>query len=338
MPPPPPKPAAKPAGKKRGKGEPEAAPVVEESPTIVPADQCKLSAKQLEEDMTRVLTATNPHTAHNPVSYNYAERAYKAVPPLAEDEVFFHFRQMARTMHKGSDEYAAQADYDKNFRETVQDKRRQRQEAAQEEGKTLSQAELEEDDTQRNQFNFTERAAQTYNPTTKARTVSTTPPDSTNSTGLMTQWGLYDAYVQEYERLMVIVNMEKNAKDSKKASAARSAAGAPEEKDKGKEDPMHTPEMAARMRVMERIVNQVRGGEGGRRRRRRERPRAPLPLTPRCPPPRRLASPPPARTPRTRSTPTSSTGRTRATSRGSTTRAACCRCGALRTRAPSARW
>jgi hypothetical protein len=72
MPPQPKKPAG---GKKRGKGEVVEVAVVEESPTIVPADQCKLTAKQLDEDMTRVLTATNPHTPHNLVSY-------KCVPPL----------------------------------------------------------------------------------------------------------------------------------------------------------------------------------------------------------------------------------------------------------------
>ncbi len=191
---------------------------------------------------------------------SYAERAYKSVPPLAEDEVYFHFRQMARTMHKNSDEYAAQTEYDKNFRETVQEARREKQEAAQAEGKTLSQAELEEDDTQRNQFNFTERAAQTYNPTTKVRTISTTPPDSSSSTGLMTQWGLYDAYVQEYERLLALVNMEKSVKEAKARAAAGSGEGGSK---RSTGDPMHTPEMAARMRVMERIVSQVRAGAEG---------------------------------------------------------------------------
>ena len=184
---------------------------------------------------------------------------------MAEDEVYFHFRQMARTMHKNSDEYAAQAEYDKTFRETVQDKRRQKQEDAQAEGKTLSQAELEEDDTQRNQFNFTERAAQTYNPTTKVRTISTIPPDSSSSSGLMTQWGLYDAYVQEYERLLALVNMEKAVKDAKARVAGGGGGEAADKKSSG--DPMHTPEMAARMRIMERIVSQVRAPAGQRRQR-----------------------------------------------------------------------
>ena len=67
MPPPPPKKPA--AGKKRG-GKVEAVEaVVVESPTFVPSDQAKLTPKQLDEDITRVLTATNPLAPTNLVSY-----------------------------------------------------------------------------------------------------------------------------------------------------------------------------------------------------------------------------------------------------------------------------
>jgi dynein intermediate chain 1 len=174
---------------------------------------------------------------------------------MAEDEVFFHFQQMSRVMHKNSDEMAAQADYDKNFKEMVADKRRARQMEAQEQGKTLTQAELEEDDTQRNQFNFTERAAQTYNPTTKTRTISTTPPETTNGSGIMTQWALYDAYVIEFERLQAIAAMQNLAKTKKPVGAS----GEPEPaKASGKTNPLHSPEMANRIKIMERLVNQVR--------------------------------------------------------------------------------
>ena len=202
----------------------------------------------------------HPHTL-----LSYAERAYKAVPPMADDDVVYHFRQMAKTMHRQSDEFAAQEARNREFVDMVNEKRRLRQVAAQEEGKTLSPTELEEDDTQRNQFNFTERAAQTYNPTTKVRTISTTPPDSTNNSGAMTQWGLYDAYMLEFERLTSLANMEKNVKDAKARARAEAGSGGAQSAEDGSKsggDPMHAPEMAARMRIMERIVNQVRRGRG----------------------------------------------------------------------------
>ena len=46
---------------------------------------------------------------------------------------------------------------------------------------------------QRNQFNFTERAAQTYVNPLKTRVISTLPPETGRASGLMTQWALYDA-------------------------------------------------------------------------------------------------------------------------------------------------
>jgi len=140
---------------------------------------------------------------------------------------------------------------------------------AQEQGKQLSQAELEEDDTQRNQFNFTERAVQTYNATTKTRVVSTTPPDSTTSSGSMTQWALYDAYVTDYENAVALASQEKK-KENEDARAHVNP------------DPMHNPEMASRLRVVERIVNQVRARAApARSRRARAAPRRSRPRSPR---------------------------------------------------------
>ena len=228
--------------------------VEEEGPTVIPKDQCKLTAKQLDEDITRVLTATNPLAAQGLVSYNYAARAFKSVPAAPDADLVFHFRQISTTMHNQSEQAAEQREYEKNFRTMVEDRRRERLIAAQEEGKELSTQELEEDDTQRNQFNFTERAAQTYKNTTKTRVVSTLPPESTNDQGSMSQWALYDAYVVEYERLLYQMSMEKAAK---KKGVVEEQAKAP-----GSDDPMHTPEMAARLSVLERMVNQVRVFKG----------------------------------------------------------------------------
>lgn len=88
MPPPPKKPVSKKRGKKDEAKEEEV--VVEESPTIVPADQVKLTAKQLDEDVTRVITAGNPRLAHGLVSYSYPEREFKAVPASQDEGTIFH--------------------------------------------------------------------------------------------------------------------------------------------------------------------------------------------------------------------------------------------------------
>ena len=114
-------------------------------------------------------------------------------------------RCVSSSSSSAGEEAAAQNDYDKHFRAAVEDRRRARLIAAQEQNppKQLSAEEME-DDVQRNQFNFTERAAQSFDNTTKTRVVSTTPPESTSARGSMTQWALYDAYVVEYDRMIYV--------------------------------------------------------------------------------------------------------------------------------------
>lgn len=46
---------------------------------------------------------------------------------------------------------------------------------------------------QRNQFNYSERAAQTYTNPLKTRVISTLPPETGRTAGNMTQWALMDA-------------------------------------------------------------------------------------------------------------------------------------------------
>lgn len=251
---PPAKPAQKVVPKKRGKKDELKEEVVEEPLTIVPPDQVKLTPKQLDEDFARQLTGGNPLHPHNLVSFNYVTKEYTPVPSTPDDNVLYHVKQLAKVLHVDSEENKAQTAYYKGFREMVQGRRDQRAQAALEEGKELTQAELEEDDTQRNQFNFTERAAQTNNPTVKTRVVSTTPPDSANSSGSMTQWGLYDSYVIEYENIISVLNMEKMAKEAKKSSVGKHGQGA---KTREFDNPMHSPEMESRLAVVERILNQV---------------------------------------------------------------------------------
>jgi dynein intermediate chain 1 len=146
--------------------------------------------------------------ATNLVIYNFVEREYKGVPGGADEHVAVHFAQAANVLHVDSDDAAEQRAWEKGFRTMVDERRRDKLRAAQEEGKDISETDLD-DDLQRNQFNFTERAAQTYCPPSKSRVVSTIPPETNESGGLMTQWMLYDAYMIEFDRLTVIANLER---------------------------------------------------------------------------------------------------------------------------------
>lgn len=215
------------------------------------------------------------------VSYNFIDREFKGVPGAADEHIAVHLHVTSGLLHHESEEGVEQKTWERNYRAAVEERRRDRMRAAQEEGKELSELDLE-DDLQRNQFNFSERAAQTFSSVTKTRVVCTEPPASSEASGGMSQWRIYDAYLHEYERLVAIANAEKAASSSKTAGGAGAGAGAGAGgvmalggdntlsravsgaaakfgvglKTGGGEDPMHTPEMSHSLQLMERLVSQ----------------------------------------------------------------------------------
>lgn len=51
-----------------------------------------------------------------------------------------------------------------------------------------------------NQFNFSERASQTYNNPMRDRTTMTEPPPRATFSSNATQWEIYDAYLEDFEQ------------------------------------------------------------------------------------------------------------------------------------------
>lgn len=54
-----------------------------------------------------------------------------------------------------------------------------------------------------NQFNFSERASQTYNNPLRERGTMTEPPPRLTYASNITQWEIYDAYVEDYEQNVI---------------------------------------------------------------------------------------------------------------------------------------
>ena len=55
-----------------------------------PEDQLELTEKELKEELTRVLTADNPHAPQNVVRYNFKESTFKQVSLLTFVESLLH--------------------------------------------------------------------------------------------------------------------------------------------------------------------------------------------------------------------------------------------------------
>eukprot|EP00899_Mesostigma_viride_P011545 jgi/Mesvir1/20391/Mv12295-RA.1 len=218
---------------------------------VVPPEQLKLSKEELVAETTKMLTANNPNAPTNIARYSYKEKTFKFEPMV--DQTEFHFISDGWLMHKGTDEAKRQLELD-----------RQEEISAREYEQVLlspmSERPDDEDDSRqlRNQFNFSERAAQTQNNPRRDRATSMEPPPMQVYTGQSTQWDIYDAYIEDQERLA------KQAERNKPGiPGAKSGDGLlnghlhdPPKPPTEKESLIHSASMMKAAKVMERMVNQ----------------------------------------------------------------------------------
>lgn len=154
------------------------------------AERFSLTQAELDAPQERVLQARNPHAPQAVVVYNINKRCFTEVPTI--DHVQEHFRQETKLYERSSDEA-------------------KRQEQAQEMTKEGERA----DQHLRNEFNFSERATQTINNTSRERETNTEPPPRSDFKALATQWEIFDSFQAELERLRA----------DKERSRARNASG-----------------------------------------------------------------------------------------------------------------
>lgn len=213
-----------------------------------PDNQLELSEKELEEEVTKQLTANNPNAPTNIARFSMKEKCYKFEPMV--DQLVMHYASNGYLLHKSSDDAKRQLDLERLEAEAMAEY--EKQAAAPTEGE--DGAEPPDDSKQlRNQFNFSERAAQTVNNALRDRMSATEPPATNTFNTSCTQWEIYDAYMEDQERIALQKEMQKKAK-------IKDADQKPEE-DKTftkakKPDLMHGVTMSKAVKVMERMVNQ----------------------------------------------------------------------------------
>jgi len=256
-------PAKKRGAKKKEASEspappPAAAPTDDEDlyqePTkriVIPPNQLDLDEKKLAEEFTRVLTGNDPNVPNNITKYNYKDKTYKIDPPGPGDHLKIHFSVDGSAMHKDSDEAKAQTSREAKRK----DEEDQKAMAAAEEAKESGDADLDTTETGKNQFNYSERAAQTFNNPMRGRGVATEPPPVMSYTATISQWEIYDSYMEAYESSeMEHAADSKNKKGFDKKEEEEEAPVAPTA---GKDDDMvHSVAMGKSLKIMERMVNQ----------------------------------------------------------------------------------
>ena len=178
-----------------------------------------------------MLYAKDPNAATHTVSYSFGDNHYKKIPSGSEEHVACHFSMQGSVLHtvstfamrdrghaghamlarpaqhrlaspQESDDAAAQMAVNKSLRESMQARRRELERQAREQAKSLEELLELEDSGGRNQFNYSERAAQTYMAARVNRGVTTKPPTTRSMAGTFSQWDLYDTYMVKFQQMV----------------------------------------------------------------------------------------------------------------------------------------
>ncbi|XP_034095369.1 dynein, axonemal, intermediate chain 1, paralog 2 [Gymnodraco acuticeps] len=235
---------------------------------IKPPNQLELSEAELKEEITRILTANNPHAPQNIVRYSFKERSYK--PTSAVDQMAVHFVLEGSLLHEDSDEArrlrakeglpeeTATVDTgvepDEEEPETsdtpVEDGREVEEAGEEDRPDSVASKTDRKEPKVTNQFNFSERASQTLNNPLRERSCQTDPPPRGTFTATATQWDIYDAYVEELQK-------QETNKEKQKAVASK------KDNDKGKKKTLlmetqtdDITKVGKASKIFERMVNQ----------------------------------------------------------------------------------
>ncbi|XP_029437188.1 dynein intermediate chain 1, axonemal [Rhinatrema bivittatum] len=192
---------------------------------LKPADQLDLTEAELKEEFTRVLTANNPHAPQNIVRYNFKERTYKPISMV--DQLAVHFCLDGHLLHKDSDEARRQRARMGLIEDTIPTDSSiveldELEDTAEDLDIIIAEPlelvdlgpKLKKEQKLTNQFNFSERATQTYNNPLRERSTQTKAPPRATFSDSANQWEIYDAYVKE------LLQQEK-AKEKQKPSASK---------------------------------------------------------------------------------------------------------------------
>ena len=257
---------------------------------VRPDNQLVLTEKELEEEVTKQLTANNPNAPANLARYNEKERTFKFEPTV--DQLVVHYAVDGFLLHEETDEAARQTAQEELEAKTMAEwvasndlaaaKKAKEAEGGAEAGVEAgdaAEAKVDPKDADddadanagedadatagddskqlRNQFNFADRASQTVNNPTRDRESATEPPATSAFSESATRWAIYDAYVEDQERVALRREIQKKntlaARDGGKKDTSREEALPVRQK---KPELMAGAPMTEAVRVMERMVNQ----------------------------------------------------------------------------------
>ena len=218
----------------------------------------QLDDKQLDEDVTVILRATDPNKSSNCCTFDYQEQAFKLLAADITSNLAIHVdRSYAVIAHVESADAKAQLAMEAQIIEKEKEVLAELEAKLAEEGGPEGE-EVEDSAALRNQFNFSERALQTPVVSRKDVEIMTVPPVSLEFAGTVTQADIWDHYVKDLAGQAAMLARSEDAKKSKKSKGAAEVKRLTIDSSENKQskDPIYSIEMIKSLNIVERCVNQ----------------------------------------------------------------------------------
>ncbi|KAL7428682.1 hypothetical protein ACHAXM_001375 [Skeletonema potamos] len=226
-------------------------------------NQLELTEKELEEDVTRILTGDDPNLPQNVCRFSFKDKCYKPNPPGQGDNMAVHFSLEGCIMHANSEECKRIIAKQEAAVSMAHDGESSDSDGRVEGDSPTTSPASTDPIKAKNQFNFSERASQTFNNPLKSRAVNTEPPLVTQYQDDVSQWKIYDSYKADFlvnQKMMEnqftedkLASMILDNKEPSCSSSPRNSGGGGEQHSL---DTIHSETMAKALKIMERLVNQ----------------------------------------------------------------------------------
>ncbi|KAJ3287592.1 cytoplasmic dynein with WD40 domain [Borealophlyctis nickersoniae] len=228
---------------------------------LKPPGQLQLTEPELNEEITRILNANNPHAPQNIARFSHKEQVFKANTNVEHLVVHFEFDGYliyqgvedvvpAATTTEGTEDAAAGGGEANGENEGAAG-------APPPDTAEVVEEEKKQKGVVKNVFNFSERASQTVNNPYRERSTNTEPPPQKIFSDTVNQWSIFDAYMEDQQQ-------KERAKEKPKPAAPAGLKGHKDEDRQnilpaeahGEEVYYKNPELRKALTIIERMANQ----------------------------------------------------------------------------------
>jgi dynein intermediate chain 1 len=211
----------------------------------------ELTANDLEAEITRILTGENPNKPKNVCRFSYKDKCFKPEPAEQGDNIAVHFYLQGSLMHVDSNECKEHRqregtlveEHEPNDAVTITPSY----------GSLTSSAKTNQ---AKNQFNFSERASQTFNNPLKSRGMNTEPPPITQYQDEINQWKVFDSYTSDFILNQSIDKQDGSTRNVTFEDKLASIVYSTEEPNAARAEIIHCRTMENALKTMERLINQ----------------------------------------------------------------------------------